>query len=198
MAVALGCTVMWGAKPLTASQVMDKAKARFEQAKSLTADYTITANGHRDKGHVLTSSGRFVLTSSQLHTWYDGLTLWSYDPTMGEVNISEPSGEELGEIHPLGMLDKWRDHFTATLLANPPKGAYVVKLLPRRRGGPYRSVVVTLSRKTFLPQKVVLTTADGRVATVTVESILVGNIINQQTFRFTPSQAPGAKIVDLR
>lgn len=177
---------------------MDKLKTKMEQAKSLTADYTITANGQKGKGHVVSSSGRFKITSSQLRTWYDGLTLWSYDPTMGEVNISQPSGEELGEIHPLGILSGWRTYFNAALAKGAPAGTYVVRLTPKKRGGNYRSIRVTIAAKNFLPKRVVMTMADGKTATIDVQSILVGNVINQQTFRFHPSQAPGAKIVDLR
>ena len=84
--------------PLTAAEsataILDKAAAQARSAKSLKATYTITADGHSQSGTLTIAGDRFIISSPQVSSWYDGKTQWTYSTQTGEVNITEPTPEE--------------------------------------------------------------------------------------------------------
>jgi outer membrane lipoprotein-sorting protein len=68
---------------------------------------TQTQNGvFRLKGN------KFSLITDDIHIFFDGKTQWTYMDAVGEVTITEPSGDELAEINPIFMLREYQNKCT--------------------------------------------------------------------------------------
>lgn len=183
----------------TATSVLDQTADKLTKARSVTAEYTITSGAGKDKGKIILASGKFTLTSSTLRTWYDGLTLWTYSPDLGEVNITHPTSEELLQINPFAIISTYKQHYTAKLLNTQNKDTYSVELTPKTKEGTYFSkALITVDATTYFPREVKLILQDKSTVNIEVNSVTTGTLIGQQTFVFDQSDAPDAEIVDLR
>jgi outer membrane lipoprotein-sorting protein len=55
---------------------------------------------------------KFSLITDDIHIFFDGKTQWTYMDAVGEVTITEPSGNELVEINPIFMLREYQNNST--------------------------------------------------------------------------------------
>lgn len=181
----------------TASSVLDRAAAKINGAPSISTEYTITAGSRSEQGRLLMSAGRFALESPSLRTWYDGINLWSYSPSLGEVNITAPTADELTEINPFAIINNYAALYTATITGSTDK-VYTIQLTPRRKGATFTKGVLTISKSTLFPESIALTMADGSAIYIKVSKVVPGKKLPASAFTFDKSVAPGAEIIDLR
>lgn len=182
---------------MTASEILDKAASKINSAKSITAEYTISAASNKEKGTLILASGKFTLTSGSLRSWFDGLTLWTYSPAMGEVNITNPTAEELADINPFAVINAHKQNYRSALLSSE-KNIYKIDLTPVKKGMAFSKATVILDAATYLPKEIILTMPDKSKIEIAIDKVTAGNMINSPTFVFDPSYAPDAEIVDLR
>lgn len=187
--------------PLTAAEsataILDKAAAQARSAKSLKATYTITADGHSQSGTLTIAGDRFIISSPQVSSWYDGKTQWTYSTQTGEVNITEPTPEELQQVNPFAIISSFRKLYKATLL-KAPAGDHKIRLTANNPKTDIKSVVLTLNAKSLYPTNIELTMSNRRTVTIKVTSVSAGLALPLSDFRFDPKKHPGIPVVDLR
>ena len=88
-----------------AKVILDKTAEAFRKAGGVKADFTVKAvtNGlveGAENGTIQLKGEKFVLKTSDIITWFDGKTQWSYVTKNDEVNVSNPTQEELQQINP--------------------------------------------------------------------------------------------------
>ena len=92
-----------------AKVILDKTAEAFRKAGGVKADFTVKAvtNGlveGVENGTIQLKGEKFVLKTSDIITWFDGKTQWSYMVRNDEVNVSTPTQEELQQINPYTFL----------------------------------------------------------------------------------------------
>ena len=88
-----------------AKAVLDKTAEAFRKTGGVKADFIIKSvtNGlveGSESGTIQLKGEKFVLKASEVITWFDGKTQWSYVVRNDEVNVSNPTQEELQQINP--------------------------------------------------------------------------------------------------
>ena len=88
-----------------AKAVLDRTADAFRKAGGVKADFVVKAvtNGlaeGAENGTIQLKGEKFVLKTSDVVTWFDGKTQWSYVAKNDEVNVSSPTQEELQQINP--------------------------------------------------------------------------------------------------
>lgn len=149
------------------------------------------------QGSILLSGNRFKLDTDEFTTWFDGRTQWAYSRRTGEVNISEPTFEELAQINPFAVIGSLKEGYNARRV-NAPKGSDRLELTPKRKGGDYAKVTLTLNAATHFPSAIEIVTTDGTKINIAVTSVKAGKMPDASAFRFNKSLYPRAEIVDLR
>ena len=196
IAVITGCcSAVSGAE--TATSILDRASAKFKGEKSIQAAYTITTEGHKQSGTLTIAGDRFTIASPQISSWYDGKTQWTYSTQTGEVNITEPTPEELQQVNPFAIINSFRKLYKATLVKSPASEK-VVRLTSVDPKNDIKSVVLTLNATTLYPTKIDLTMGNRRTVTIQVTSVKAGGQLPVSDFRFNPNKYPGIPVVDLR
>ena len=81
-----------------AKAVLDKTAEAFRKAGGVKADFIIKSvtNGlveGSESGTIQLKGEKFVLKASEVITWFDGKTQWSYVVRNDEVNVSNPTQE---------------------------------------------------------------------------------------------------------
>ena len=177
-----------------AAEVLDKVLAEWSESSGIRADFIGSENGF-----LLIKGKKFYLNNGSIQSWYDGKTQWSYVADTEEVNISNPTNEELQSINPYLILMRYKMDFD-----------YIYKGAQTRNGVKGHEIVLTPKHsvnrevfRVFISQKhqplAMKMEQDGR----TLSEI---NVINYQDdqklqdgmFRFNKSLYPNAEIIDLR
>lgn len=180
-----------------AANILAQASNKFSSSKSISATFSIIDNGHSQSGSIIVAGNKFVISTPQLSTWFDGKTQWSYSPNIKEVNITTPTSEELQQINPFAIISSFKNNFNAKLL-NSAKGSYKIQLTPKKSNQSIKNVELTLNSSTYLPSLIVISAKNNTKATIKVKSINVGGAQNTSTFTFNAKKYPGVEIVDLR
>ena len=117
----------------------------------------------------------------------------------GEVNITEPSDEELQMINPYSIISSFRNAFTTRQVKSSTASNHEVELLPKVNNPDIKSVRLTISRKTYLPVKIVFALADCTSIIIILSQTKGGANYPATTFMFEKSLVPaGTPVIDLR
>lgn len=189
-------TVFSAATRPSAAEVMRRAAEKLHKAPAVEAVFTATHAGRTASGQIILSGNRFKLTTDALTTWFDGKTQWAYSTSAAEVNVSEPTSEELSQINPFEIIRTMQKDFTPRRLTS---GNTVdkIELLPKGKSE-YSKVVLTLNATTLLPSEIVITSSDRSVTVITLSSVKVVKSVAKSAFTFNSKLYPGVDIVDLR
>lgn len=90
-------------KDKQAREILDKTANALQQAGGIRATFGGTGNGT-----LLLKGNRFYLNSGGIQSWFDGTTQWSYLESSEEVNVSNPTPEELQTINPYALLSIYK------------------------------------------------------------------------------------------
>lgn len=187
-----------GAKTLTGSQVLDEAAKRIKTVRSITATYDISDGQQTSAGTLVMAGEKFHLSSPDLMAWYDGNTQWTFMPSSNEVNIVEPTPEELAQVNPFVIISSFRKAYKAVSL-KAPSGKYKVALTPTNARGAYiKKAMVTFNASSFMPERIKLTTDNGTNMAIRIKTLKTGTNYPVSTFVFNKKQYPKAEIIDLR
>ena len=132
-----------------------------------------------------------------MKVWFDGRTQWAYAPSAGEVNITEPTADELAQINPLVIISSLSGSFKAQSM-KAAAGTEKVKLTPRGKTD-ITEVVITIKKATNLPSALTVKDRNGHITNINISSIKPqAKVPSAAAFRFPSKQYPKVEVVDLR
>ena len=100
----LAVAVALGAAAQNAGDVLNKTIAAYKNVKGISASYVVTSSQGSNSGKIEMKGNKFRITSPDLMCWYDGTTQWAYSTSTGEVNVTEPTAEEMQMSNPYAAL----------------------------------------------------------------------------------------------
>lgn len=183
----------------TASQAIARVAKTVNDAASLAVKLKITSAGETSDLSMTISRQRFALSSGVIKVWYDGTTQWTYAEKSRELNISEPTAEELLECNPFAILNHYATAYNVRSLKSEQKGITTLELTPKAKSGSsIRRTVVSINSSTHLPTKMIMTMSNGKVLNISITSITKGNALPASTFVYNKQKFPASEVVDLR
>lgn len=186
----------FNASAITAEEVVKKTAALVSSPKGVSASFTLTSNGRSAKGTVKTSGSKFAVSTPQVSTWYNGKTLYTYNPRINETTVITPTYQELMESNPLLYVNASSGFRYAF---NPVKrnGKYVIDVTPVSKKTGITKLTLTVNATTFHPEKISVT-AGGGTTVIDVTSFKSGSGAAASEFEYPKARYPKAEIVDLR
>lgn len=182
---------------VTAEQVAQKAAAVISGTKGLTATFTISVNGKAAKGVVKSTGSKFSVIMPQMSSWYNGKTLYTYNPRTSETTVITPTAQELLESNPLLYVKGGAGGYTYKFSPVKRNGKYVIDLTPRNKRSSLKKLTFTINSSNFHVERIAVT-ASGMATTVDVTSLKTGVVSPASDFEYPKSKYPKAEIVDLR
>lgn len=179
------------------ADVMRSCAAKFRATPSVVVDFSIAHSTGSDNGKLTVSKNMFKMITPQLSTWFDGKTQWTYVADNNEVNVTEPTGEELMESNPFELLNSVESKFNCKLL-NATPSTDIVLLTPRDSSSAIQSAKVTVSKSSGWPTAMTVVFDSSRSTSIAINKVTPGAALNQTAFRYNKSIHPGAEIIDLR
>ncbi len=197
--------VMLAIAPLTAlaagdgSDILSACASRIRSAKGISAEFTMKqSNGGSTAGDLTMSGKKFRLITPQMSVWYNGKDQWSYLSAAGEVNITEPTPEELLETNPFEVIVSYDKRYKCRLL-KAEAGYDRVELTPAGKDNAIKSAKIAISRKTGWPVEIKVLFDNGQAADIRIGSVKTHTeAIPASVFTFNAKAYPGIDVVDLR
>ena len=190
-----------------AKVILDKTAEAFRKAGGVKADFTVkaVANGlveGAENGTIQLKGEKFVLKTSDIITWFDGKTQWSYVTKNDEVNVSNPTQEELQQINPYTFLYMYQKGFSYKLGATKTfrgKSVWEVVLTARDQKQELERITLFVTKDTYEPLYILLRQRGQQTRNeITVTSYQTGQNYTDRVFTSDKKQYPNAEVIDLR
>ena len=190
-----------------AKVVLEKTAEAFKKAGGVRADFTLKAvnDGHlegRENGIIQLKGEKFMLKTSETTTWFDGKTQWSYMVRNDEVNVSNPTQEELQQINPYTFLYMYQKGFSyklGTVKVYQGKAVWEVILTANDKKQELESITLYVTKSTYEPVYIQLQQRGQKTRNeITVTGYQTRLNYADSIFSFDKKQYPNAEIIDLR
>ena len=189
------------AEGLTAEEVLQQVERRFHEAVAMELAFTIVdGQGGRQQGRIALQGERFKLSTPGVTTWFDGQTQATYLEQSEEVNLSEPTAEELQSIHPYAWLSIYKQGYRIKFKGNPHGGShYVVVLTATLTRQEIRCVMLTIDKQNFALKRMSLVYRGGETVAIAVnQQQMMSAPWPESMFCFDAKEYPDVEVVDLR
>ena len=181
-------------KDKQAREILDKTTNALQQAGGIRATFGGTGNGT-----LLLKGNQFYLNSGGIQSWFDGKTQWSYLESSEEVNVSNPTPEELQTINPYALLSIYKNgynyKYAGTKSRNGKQGFEVI-LTPENKQD-ITSITLFVSQ-TYQPLYIKVEQNNKSANEIIVTSYQTNQPLDNATFKFDKKKFPNAELIDLR
>lgn len=182
-----------------AREVLDRTADAFRRAGGIQASFHVRSPEGYSEGTICLKGEKFVLRTEGMTTWFDGRTQWTYLSSSDEVNIVEPTPEELQGINPYAWLSLYDQGFLLKQNRNADAGVYEIEMVATSPEAQIERMVISIDKDSMRPVRVSLTLAGNTEATViNVYDYHTGRSWPDSFFTFDRKAYPTAEIIDLR
>lgn len=190
-----------------AETLLDKAAATYEKSNGLQAVFSVNIRHEKQRisesfeGTIQMKGDKFVLFTPDTRTWYDGKTQWTYVIRTEEVNLSNPTGDELEFTNPMTLLRSYKKGFTLAYIGESTSDNGKMAddiLLTSKKNGDVAKVEVQIERTTSLPVRLTVSLKNGMRSVVRISKMQTGVNQPDRIFVFNPADYPDVTEVDLR
>lgn len=190
-----------------AKAILDNASQLFEQSEGVKLSFTVapdTPSGgmfEPQKGTAYVKGNRFKLDLPYSTTWFDGATQWVLIKDANEVNISNPTPQEIISISPMGLLNMYKTDY---LLKEPVKRNYNgkpiidIELTPTDKFQEFETLTISLDPVSQRVVMVRFVARDGSKNKLTVSDYNSNYKYRDDMFSFDKKKHPGVEVIDLR
>ena len=200
----IGCMLLCLALPVLAQQegardILRRAADTFLREGGVYVSFSLRSSEGLSSGTLRLKGEKFVLEAGGMTTWFDGHTQWTYLPSSDEVNISEPTDEELQTLNPYAWLYLYDREYDLQSLPAETSGQYKIEMSARSVGEQVERLVLWLDKSGLHPVKFCLTLAGNVEPTlITVRDYRTRQPYTDAMFVFDPGEYPTAEVIDLR
>ena len=200
----IGCMLLCLALPVLAQpegarDILRRAADTFLREGGVYVSFSLRSSEGLSSGTLRLKGEKFVLEAGGMTTWFDGHTQWTYLPSSDEVNISEPTDEELQTLNPYAWLYLYDREYDLQSLPAETSGQYKIEMSARSAGEQVERLVLWLDKSGLHPVKFSLTLAGNVEPTlITVRDYRTRQPYTDAMFVFDPGEYPTAEVIDLR
>ena len=182
----------------TPTAMLDKCVAAINASGGVTANYSITTDQGTSNGTIAMQGKKFRIISPEAKCWYDGKTQWSWSPVTSEVNITEPSTDELQMTNPIAAVQHFKANFNMKRAKAKTAKTYVIKLTPKKKKDNIKTLWLYFDETTSLLRTARFEMSDKSVYIIKITDYKHKSL-SSSTFAFDKSLVPaGTQVVDLR
>ena len=202
LSILLVCSLQAAAQ--SARSVLDATAARMTQSGCIRAQFKATqfrgtTPESETSGTMLISGRKFQMKTPDLTTWFDGKTQWSMLSDASEVNISEPTEEELAAMNPSTLIYIYKKGYSYSLRKSSLRGkpTYEVRLAAKNKKAAFQEIYVDVDQATYSPL-CFRAKQNGNWLRLSILTFATNQSALDSDFTFPRQDFPDAEVVDLR
>lgn len=192
------------AQAQSARSVLDATAARMTQSGCIRSQFKATqfrgtTPESEASGTMLVNGRKFYMQTSDIISWFDGKTLWSMMPGSGEVNISEPTDDELVGMNPSTFIHLYKKGYNYSLRTSTLRGkpTYEVRLRAKSKKASFSDILVDVEQSTYNPL-CIRARQNGNWVRLSILSFQVNQPASDADFTFPNKDYPDVEVIDLR
>lgn len=194
--MVLSCGFM-NASAQDAIGILNRVIEAYDNSKGIEASYSMTYDKTTDYGSIDMEGEKFRILSEDLKCWFDGKTQWAYSTMTDEVNVTEPTVDELQMSNPYIALKAFKDNSQNSVVITQD-GSYLLSLIPVEEGD-IKLIQLFIDKNKYQITKAVFSMVDNSMYTITVNNYVTGKKFSSKIFKYDSKYVPkGTQIVDLR
>lgn len=199
--LAVSFAAPMAAQSSDATEILERVEAGFRKAGGVRAEFAMQASSGKSEGIIELEGEKFVLHAGGMTTWFDGRTQWTCLPSGEEVNVSEPTAEELQSLNPYAWLSLYRNGYRAQFYRHAFSADtaryYCVLLTAAHDSTELQSLIIYVQKNTYRPARIVLQQG-GEEVEITIVAYQDGLSWADNHFSFDVSKHPGIEVIDMR
>lgn len=199
--------VSYAQKDKQAKDILDKASAAFSKAGGMSAGFTLNIKDVKAKvtesfdGQIHMKGDKFYLTVPEYDLWFNGTTQWLYMKGNEEVNVSEPSKEEVQMLNPSVLFNLYKHGYGYKYLGEKAdikgKQVYEVELMPNKKSDILK-MTIQIGKLSSLPHYILITYKNNIQNILYINQYETGKKYSDTYFSFDKKKYPGVEVIDLR
>ncbi len=153
------------------------------------------------EGSLIFKDDKFTCETEQMKTWFDGKTQWSLIYDSEEVNITEPTPEELIEINPYALLKLYKKGYSYYLLSEKQiDGVSFAEIVLEASSNKndLQKLTLWINAKTNEPHTIDIVRSNGDTIHINIELVRVNKNLSPNIFVFNEKAYPNVDVIDLR
>lgn len=179
----------------SAKTVLDKTAAVVSNKDGVSAGFKITDGQYGNlSGTIAVKGQKFQASTPQVNVWFDGKTLWTLMKSSNEVNVSNPTANELATINPYNFINIYRSGYKYDMKTVGKE--FQVHLTATDKSRKIQEMYINVNKSSYVPSQVKMLRG-GKWSTITISNFKKASLSDSQ-FRFNPKSYPNAEIIDLR
>lgn len=188
-----------------ATTILDQCAEKLKSNGGLQASFTATnfkktTEQGSTQGTIDIQQNKFKMQSPQMTTWFDGTTQWTMLAGSDEVNVTQPTAQELQTINPYSFISIYKNGYKASMsgINYNGKKCHNVRLTANDKGKSIQEMRIVIDPTTLLPLSIRIRQKDGNWLRLRVNQIQMGKKWDNNHFRFLEKDYPHVEVIDLR
>lgn len=183
----------------SAESIINKVVSSYNASKSVKANINISSSNGEMNGTIIMQGKCFHISTPSVKSWYNGTIQWTYAKQNGEVNITEPTPEELQTSNPYAAITSFKNNYTGTLVNSKNSVQYDLKFIPKNKNNDIMELHLYIDKRSYNINRIIIKTRDKTTYTTIISNYKTGVNYPQSTFILDKKAIPsGTPIVDLR
>jgi len=179
----------------SAKTVLDKTAAVVSNKDGVSAGFKITDGQYGILSGTISVKGqKFQASTPQVNVWFDGKTQWALMKSSNEVNVSNPTANELAAINPYNFINIYRNGYKYDMKTVGKE--FQIHLTATDKSRKIKEMYINVNKSSYVPSQVKMLRG-GKWSTITISNFKKASLSDSQ-FRFNPKSYPDAEIIDLR
>lgn len=190
-----------------ALQVVNKASENYNNAGGVNAKFTLQMleqggrQGGSIDGSIKLKGSKFKIEVDEMITWFDGKNQWVYLFSNKEVNLSNPTEDELLMINPVNVFQLYKHGYKCKYMGENKEGGKMVekvRLTPVAKYSSVLSIDASFEKTTYKPLNILITNKDKSGSKITISTYQTGQKYADAYFTFPQKEYPNLDVIDLR
>lgn len=196
--------IMGSAMAQSAKKILDNTADTFRKSSGTVVSFTATQQGARHAvkpitGIITLRNNSFALDSDALKAWFDGTTLWTALEGSGEVNVSNPTSEEIQAINPMHFITLYEKGYDLATKTTKHQGriAHEVSMKAKKADAGVQEMVIIIDKSLNTPMQIKVRKGVTWM-TIDINSYRANQNTPTSAFVFDAKAHPDYEIIDLR
>jgi outer membrane lipoprotein-sorting protein len=191
-----------------AKKILDEVAAKTKTYKTIQSDFKLSVINRPEnktsdsEGKIKIKGDKYQMDMLGSKIYFDGKTMWNYNPDVKEVTITEPDKNDSDFMDNPAKIFTWYNRdFKYQFIKKFEKDGrnfYEIYLFPKNLNQPYVRFNVIINADTDQISSITSVGKEGTDYKIELSNIITDKPLDDSIFEFDPSKHKKVEVIDMR